>query len=95
MVTRKESVSTNLTTPGIGSENSQNHYKPRVQEWIYLLIGCRGDVGVIDQSRVYVTTCSETFPLNPKAVPDSEQAYRKRGDIIVKNFVIVAPDHPR
>jgi hypothetical protein len=29
-----------------------------------------------------------------KTVPDSEQPYRKRGDLILKNFVIVTPDHP-
>ncbi len=55
----------------MGRANSQSLYKPRVQEWIYLLIGYRGDVGVADQAarekldagvgalaqaRVYVTT---------------------------------------
>ena len=30
----------------------------------------------------------------PKAVPDSEQSYRKRSDLIVKSFVIITPAHP-
>jgi hypothetical protein len=28
---------------------------------------------------MYVTTCSETFPLRPQTVPDSEQPLEKRG----------------
>ena len=40
-------IETNLTTPTIGTENSQNLYKPRVQ-WIYLL-AYRGHVEVTDQ----------------------------------------------
>jgi hypothetical protein len=44
---------------------------------------------------MYVTTCSETFPFSPKGCPRLRTAYRKRGDFIVKNFVIVTPAHPQ
>jgi hypothetical protein len=39
----------------------------------------RGNVGVTDQARMYVTTCSVTFQLRPQTVPDSEQPSGKRG----------------
>jgi hypothetical protein len=42
---------------------------------------------------MYVTARSETFPLSPKDRPRLRTAYRKRGDFIVKNFVIVTPAH--
>ena len=48
--------------PEIGRVNSQNLYTPRVPERNYLLIDYRGDVGVTDQTRMYVTTCSRNHP---------------------------------
>ena len=54
----------------------------------------RGYAGVTDQARVYVTICSKTFPLSPKDCPRLRTACRKRGDSIVKNFMIVTPAHP-
>jgi hypothetical protein len=43
---------------------------------------------------MYVSTCSETFPFSPKGCPRLRTVYRKTGDFIVKNFVIVTPAHP-
>ncbi len=43
---------------------------------------------------MYVTTCSETFPLSPKDCPRLRTACKKRGDSNVKNVVIVTPAHP-
>ena len=40
----------------------------------------RGNVGVTDQGRMYVTTCSETFPLQSPTVPDSKDM-EKCGDL--------------
>jgi hypothetical protein len=42
---------------------------------------------------MYVTTCSQTFPLSLKDGARLGTAYRKRGDLIVNNFVIVTPAH--
>ena len=36
---------------------------------------------------------SQTFPLSPKDCPRLRTACRKKGDSIVKNFVIVTPAH--
>ncbi len=37
----------------------------------------------------------ETFPLSPKDCPRLRTTYGKRGDLIMKNFVIVTPTHPQ
>jgi hypothetical protein len=43
---------------------------------------------------VYVTTCSETSHSDgPKDCPRLRTAYGKRGNLTVKNFVIVTPVH--
>jgi len=62
---RERKVTKALQTEGPGTELPPESY--------------RGHVGVTDQARMYVTTCSETFPLRPQTVPDSEQPLEKRG----------------
>jgi hypothetical protein len=46
---------------------------------------------------MYVTTCSENFPLRPQTVPDSEQPLEKRGlnwEELRDRLIIVIPAHP-
>ena len=54
----------------------------------------RGYVGVTDQTRVYVATCSLEISLKTQSDPDSVRLVTLRRLNWEKNFVIVTPTHP-
>ena len=72
---------TNLTTPAMGRENSQNRCRLRVQEWTYLAIGYRGHVGVLIVKNFVIVTPAHPEVTSRNWAIHAPQDMEKCGDL--------------